>query len=206
MKVPKKQFKDRNAWLKWRHTKVGASDANVIMGFEQYKTKLSLMKEKSTLGFVIEPERKNTFMIEKGYERERERREYYKTVPNKNMRYHFVECYGISDKYPWLATSFDGLDVEREVVFECKVIGQKHIDEAKMGIPPTKYYPQCQTALYVSGYKQLILSMYCFQTKEGVDLFITKDDEYINKKLLPSLRRFRSNVVLLKRKNKKELV
>lgn len=193
-------------WLEWRHTKIGASDANAIMGVSPYKKRLALLKEKSK-PYEVET-KKNTFITDKGHALEASLRAQFLKSTDKKLRFNFKkDVIGQHPHRKYISASFDGIDFEKKIIWECKLIGLEILKDCeKNKKAPEKYYPQLQQQLFVSGFDTLLLTMQDIKNTAQAHIFISKDTQYIDFKLLPELKRANSDIFQMKKilaKNKK---
>lgn len=125
---------DTPEWHALRATKIGASDAPVIMGVSPWKTPYQLWQEK--LG-LVESHQSNVAML-RG------------KLMESQARKCFQKCTGIqiypsvvlSKKYPWMMASLDGIDSSKTVAVEIKCPGRDDHSTALDGQIPEKYIPQ----------------------------------------------------------------
>lgn len=154
-------------WLDFRRNHICASDAPIIMGVSPYKKADRLYEEK--LGdYEIAP---NQYMM-RGIELEPLALEKFEEETGMMM----LPCVGKHEN-GWMAASFDGMTFENDAIVEIKCPGKKDHDLALQGIIPTKYVPQLQHQIYVSG-----LSMsyyYSFDGENGVVIEVERDEDYI---------------------------
>lgn len=157
-------------WLAMRKTKIGASDAPVIMGVDAWTTPYQRWAEKVGLiepkaqnsamadGLRIEDDARLTFFNETGY-----------LVTPTVIRH---------DSHEWMMASFDGVSLTDEVTLEIKYMDNDSHEALKEGELPEKYYPQLQHQIAVARPKKHFLMSY----KSPINFCIeevTPDDAYI---------------------------
>ena len=155
-------------WLEFRKNRIGASDAPVIMGVSPWKTPYELWQEK--MGFLKTHE---TPAMRYGNEMEEVARHSY----NRVKRDMYVPCVFVSDKYPWMIASMDGMTFDRKSGVEIKCPGKRDQEIAKAGKVPEHYYAQLQHQMSVCDLDQI--DYYSFDGNEGLLITVKKDDGYI---------------------------
>ena len=142
---------DKNAWLRFRHRGLGASDIGTVFGYNQYKHKAELFYEKlepvpeftvqtlrQYMGHKLEDPIADMWTYWDGIEESFLRNEVEGKVIRKCER---VNCYIINPKYPWLFCSLDrkinkGSRGE-EGALEIKTIAGYESSKWETGIPPS---------------------------------------------------------------------
>lgn len=155
-------------WLDFRRTKIGASDAPVIMGVSPYKKVQQLFDEKYN--------NINTFQehygMKVGKELEPIALSLLNSKINTNLKPHVVQ----SCEYPWMIASLDGYDPATNQACEIKVPCEKDHHTAKLGNVPAKYYPQLQHQMFVVGLDSII---YCsYRDLDIVTIIVENNYEY----------------------------
>lgn len=129
-------------WLEMRRTKIGASDAPVIMKVSPWSTPYELWEEKLGLR-----EREVTSYMLRGLGMEEEARTEFERQTGitvfPDVMFH--------PKYPWMMASLDGIDIERQNIVELKCPGREDHSLALSGKVPEKYIPQLQHQMAVTG-------------------------------------------------------
>lgn len=212
-------------WEELRENKLGASDANIIMGMSEYCTIRQLWKQKA-LG--EKREEGNTFAQDKGHRLELKNR----AMLELEMGVDFPPMTVLSDVYPFLMASLDGIaeiteqeqstdePVSYYVLGEFKYCGQDDFELVKSGECLPQYKPQIQQQLLLTGAKYCILGV-TTEDKEAIAAEIQKmkdagiwnenskdpkvykyaratimpDMEYMEKELLPALVKFHHAVI-----------
>lgn len=136
---------NQTEYLRWRSTKIGSSDAPIILNRSPFKTARQLCKEKlgmTNSGFYT------SLPIELG-------KRFEDTVrANIEMKLDidFPPTILQSDLYPFMTASLDGYNKEHELVLEIKsVLGEPTYLKACEGICSEAYIDQVQHQLWVSG-------------------------------------------------------
>jgi len=150
-------------WHAWRDTKVGASDINYIMStvkkFKGYKGRAELLHEKKTGQKKEGP----AFIFDKGHKFEEKMRPKSEMLFDLNLPPACI----VPNGFPWdeyLSASLDGFDVDKNIIWECKLVGRQVFNEIKESKkPPHKYAYQIQQQLLITKAKYCIL---CFGTSE----------------------------------------
>lgn len=169
-----------DAWLEMRRTKIGASDAPVIMGVSPWSTQFKLWQEKLKL---IEPKKK-TKAMQQGIDGEDEARTAFINetgiIVAPDVKFH--------NNIEFMMASLDGISPDKKSVVEIKRPGDVDHDIARLGEVPEKYYPQLQHQLEVCELDML----YYFSFRSVTDTVLVKvfrDDKYI-KRMIDAEREF----------------
>lgn len=146
----------REAWLKWRNTGVGASDASIIMGVSRFKDWEGLIVEK-TIGNTEEI---NSFIIDRGNKIEFQVRMFFEKHKKQSFQPMNVE----SIDFPFIKASLDGISEDEKSILEIKLLSSVNPDRvnteaegykkwlaARNGTVPKEYVPQLQHQLFVTG-------------------------------------------------------
>lgn len=159
-------------WLEFRRTKIGASDAPIIMGESPWKTPFELYSDK-----IYGVENFRNRAMQRGVNLEPLARKVFEETTAFELTPPMVVQ---SDEFDWMIASLDGINEESKIIVEIKCPGAKDHGIAKEGKIPPKYYPQLQHQLAVTGYKQL----YYFSFKDADDfasIICERDQVYIDK-------------------------
>jgi putative phage-type endonuclease len=170
-------------WHQLRKTKIGASDAPVIMRVSPWKTPYQLWQEK--LGLL--PEKDNPFLNQF----------HDKEIIARNK---FIEITGIevsplvvlSNEHPFMMASLDGISRLGNHIVEIKCPGIKDHECALNGKIPPKYYPQLQHQMIVCNLEKCFYFSYRSDTEYKL-LEVNIDNEY-NKTLLQEEYKFIDNL------------
>lgn len=155
-------------WLDFRKNKIGASDANVIMGMYPSFKPIDLWKEKTNR---TPPREKNKWMA-RGNELEPLARFEFEMI----MGLSFNPAVALSSEYDWMMASLDGLSNDHDKAVEIKCPGAIDHNCALDGEVPEKYVYQLQHQMFVLGFDKLYY--FSFDGKSGKVLEV-----YANKAL-----------------------
>lgn len=155
-------------WLEYRRTKIGASDAPIIMGESPWNTPDQLMKNK-LLGIHNEI----NFWMQRGIDLEDSARQCFENITG----ILFSKDVLIHPRYPWMIASVDGIDIEEKQILEIKCPGKRDHACAKNGEIPAKYNAQLQHQMEVCQVDRI--HYFSFDGLEGIHLIAYRDDEYI---------------------------
>ena len=133
---------DQPAWKKWRQQGLGASDAPIVMGVSPWTTRYQLWCDKT--GRVTKDDGDN-WATERGNRLEPMARADYELRFGREMPVVLAE----HRDYPFLRASLDGFG--EGIVLEIKCPGEADHKLAMSGSVPSKYYPQLQHQLLVTG-------------------------------------------------------
>jgi len=140
-------------WHELRRRHIGASDAAVILGISPWKTPYELWCEK--LGYA-EAEKEN-YAMRRGKNLEEEAREYF----GNEMGIVFFDDVKVSDEFPFLMASLDGIDLDRKIAIEIKCLGlDKHVFFTENGDIPDFYISQMQHQMRVYDLDQMYFGSY----------------------------------------------
>lgn len=157
-------------WLKFRQSKIGASDSSTILGINPYTTPLKLWGEK--LGLI--PGQKTNPAMQRGHDLEEVARDKF----NQESGIVFKPAIGVSEDYEWMMASFDGVSECGTLILEIKANGKKwHTYVLENGAPPPHHIPQLQHQMYIAGVNKAYY--YSFDGENGVTLEVERDEEYI---------------------------
>jgi putative phage-type endonuclease len=157
-------------WLDFRKTKIGASDAPIIMGVSPWSDPIKLWEQK----VGISENEDSSYWMRRGLTMEDDAREYFHLVTGR-----FVEpAVFVSNRHDWMMASLDGLSPDQTTLVEIKCPGPHDHSIALDGRIPEKYYPQIQHQLEVleldGGY---YLS---FDGENNVIIPFERDQKYID--------------------------
>ena len=188
-------------WRKWRHDKIGGSDASIIMGVSKYMNRADLLLHKAT-PFDQAVDSKKSPVADMGHVVEEMERSRFEFLHNQK----FMSALMTHPEIPWLSTSFDGLSMDETIAWECKLVGNDTFLEVEKNIVPEKFYPQLQhqflvnqklkkTYLYCILYSKSMFVKMDQSTFVRSFMEVERDNEYIQNKLMPELQRFRSDLL-----------
>ncbi len=158
-------------WLEMRRSKVGASDAPIIMGESPWKTIHQLWLEKTGL----KTSSKQTVAMKRGKDLEEKARVSFEEETGYSVKPEVL----FHKDYDWMMASFDGINLELGIVVEIKCPGPLDHESALQGIIPSKYYAQLQHQMAVSDLDKIYY--YSFDGILGTTLELDRDEEYILK-------------------------
>lgn len=167
-------------WLKMRKSKIGASDASIVLGINPWKTPRRLWEEKLD---IVEQEPMNMAMM-RGHQLEPIAREFFTTATGKIA----LPAVSFHPEYEWMMASLDGVNHEEEFILEIKCGGQKLHDQARIGVIPEYYMCQMQHQMAVTGFSKCFYLSY-FEG-DGIIIPVDRNDQFIEDTLLPSLKEF----------------
>lgn len=146
-----------NEWLQWRREGIGASDAPIIMGVSPWKTPYQLWEIKT--GRV--EEEVGNWATQRGNELEPKARAHLEL----RIGLDFTPILCQHSKYPFMRASLDGWNEEHKIILEIKCPGFEDHNLAANKTIPSKYYPQLQHQLFVTGASKVFYYSY-FEDKE----------------------------------------
>lgn len=174
-------------WEEYRRSRLGASDANVIMGLSEYKTAFQLYNDK--INQVKTVDSIPNYVQNKGHKFEKKARNTWEIISGKDYPPLIV----ISDEFPYLMASLDGFNAEDNTCWECKYVGKdifNFVKKKKECIP--QYFPQIQQQLLLTGASKCVL----FVIREDEENFefahieVLPDLDYMKNKLIPTMAKF----------------
>lgn len=170
-------------WEDLRKTKIGASDAPIIMGDSPWKTPNQLWKEKSGL---VENTYKSAAM-QKGHDSEQHGRDIFK----KETGVEVFDKVLIHTDCEWMMASLDGISEDCKTCVEIKTCGKEDFEKALKNEVPKKYVAQLQHQLCVTGLdKMYYLALSYSDITEYVLFEVQRDQKYIEKMLLKEAQFF----------------
>lgn len=156
-------------WLEFRKTKIGSSDAPIIMGESPWKTPQQLWEEKMGLkqssyenaamqrGKQLEAQARKAFELETGL------------VVWPNVLIH--------PEHEFIIASLDGITMDGQAAVEIKCPGEKTHQIALNSEIPKHYQIQMQHQLAVTGLKEMFY--YSYDGQNGITLKVQRDDALI---------------------------
>jgi putative phage-type endonuclease len=165
-------------WLEMRRSKIGASDAAIILGISPWKTPFELWEEK-----VLGKEQEQSGAMARGHAMEEEARYFFERETSLNVMPKVV----VHPDRDWQMASLDGITFDGSVIVEIKCPNKEVHEKARLGEVPDHYYAQIQHQLAVTG------AMHCFyfsyDGKTGHKVMVNPDEKYI-KKMIKEEERF----------------
>jgi putative phage-type endonuclease len=186
-------------WEKLREGKIGASDANIIMGVSDFCTPRELYLKKK--GLAKEEENKSTFVQDKGHRLEEKCRALFELETFMD----WPSVVALHSEYSWFMASLDGYNEELNENWECKYVGQEDFEQVKNGHMLSWYVPQVQAQMIVSGAKVCNFNVITEdkEAKENGDfpykralLRVEYDPFYCANCLMPALFNFQNYIEL----------
>lgn len=167
-------------WLEWRSSRIMASDMPVIMGVSRYSTPYKLWRQKT--GFA--PPTQDNFAMRQGRELEPLVRE----LVNEKLSLNLVAAVVTRTDIDSVGASLDGVDWEKGVLAEIKVVGAELHAQALKQLVPAEYWPQVQWQLFCAHLEK---GYYCSHNLGSLAIVpVERDDDYIAKELLPAAAEF----------------
>jgi putative phage-type endonuclease len=158
-------------WLQIRKSKIGSSDAPVIMQVSPWNTPYCLWQQKLDLA----PSTQSNSAMQRGHHLETPAR----LELEKLTGLFFLPAVLIHPENDWMMASVDAIDPEHKVIAEIKCPSTQDHNLAKDGRIPDKYYPQVQHQLEVCQLQEAIY--FSFDGNSGVIVKVKRDDDYIKK-------------------------
>jgi putative phage-type endonuclease len=159
-------------WLDLRRKCITATDASIINGTNHFTTPLELWERK--LG--LRPEIEVTEKMLEGQRLEPIARD----ILNMKTGHAFKPCVVISEKYPYIMASLDGLSECSQYICELKCGKSAHAQALK-GIIPAYYFCQCQHALFCTDAKKCYYQTMDEEDEiETVVIEVLPDQEYVD--------------------------
>ena len=145
-------------WLEFRYSKIGASDAPIIMGQSPFQTAHSLYWAK-----IEKISQLQNYAMKKGHELEPKARDAFNIAIRELYKNESIDVKPLvaqSDEHDFIIASLDGIDMANKILVEIKCPGSKDHSCAIEGRIPEKYYAQLQHQLYVTGYEKMLYASY----------------------------------------------
>jgi putative phage-type endonuclease len=181
-------------WHKVRNGKIGASDANIIMGVSKFMTPFELMKQKKE-GPKKEEDNSSNYIQNKGHMIEEKLRNAAELIYDDE----FPPLVVISDEYPFLMASLDGMGKYCGATWECKYVGQNDFDKVEGREMLSQYVPQVQQQIMLTGAPFCVFMVAADDKSESKNpdfpykyayIEVRPDFDYMKNQLLPKLNEF----------------
>lgn len=156
-------------WLELRRTKIGASDAPIIMGVSPWKTPYQLWAEK--LGIGQEQEETSGMMYGKKMEPE------IRKAISEELGIDVEPRVIFHPMHAFMMASLDGISLLGDI-YEIKVANKEDHEIARSGNIPDKYFPQCQHQMSCAGVSSMTYVSY--NSGEIISVTVEADSDYIN--------------------------
>jgi len=160
-------------WLKFRLSRLGASEVSAAIGQSPWRKPKSLFLEK-TKGITPDNKSKQQ-LFELGHSKEIIARKKYEDLTLKR----FFPVVITNDDYPYLSASLDGLSDDGELI-EIKYLGLNDYMDVALGLKiPDKYMPQVQIQMALAEVD--IMTFIGINEADFIATFkVTRDSEYID--------------------------
>ena len=158
-------------WLQIRRSKVGASDAPIIMLSSPYATPYQLWQRK--LGLI--DDQITTPAMQRGHDLEEKARHELE----RKTGLLFAPQVKFHKEYTWMMASLDAMDIEGKCIAEIKCPKAEDHSIAKAGKIPDKYFPQLQHQMEVCEVEECYY--FSFDGTHGELVKVFRDDKYIKK-------------------------
>lgn len=186
------EFTDEEDWLEKRRHTIGGSEVGIVMGLNEYSSKLQLYKSKK--GHTKSPD---TMYTRKG--KELEELIFKNYVVPYFQKSGYVVCKPnrifVRESTPWLSANLDGLAMPdgsdvfatENIVVEIKWVSQwgavKWETSEEYGNIPASYYAQVQSYMYHVGAHQAVVFAMFDDTWTCTPYVIMRNESFIRKML-----------------------
>lgn len=164
-------------WLEMRKSKIGASDAPIIMGVSPWKTAYELWEEKT--GRKESPIM--TPWMKRGHDLEPIARSNFEKLIDEDVFPDVI----FHEEHDFLMASLDGISMDGKTLVEIKCPGKEAHSIAMAGNIPEHYMPQLQHQLMITGLDKMYY--YSFDGNDGIPIVVNRDDDYIKELLAKEL-------------------
>lgn len=169
-------------WDKLRASRLGASDANIIMGMSKFMTPAELFAQKAGQS---KKQTDSNFIQEKGHRKEVKARARFEFLTG----YEWPPVVCLHSEYDFLMASLDGYNEELNENWECKFVGKDDFAQVKSGKMLDKYFPQVQMQMAVTGARCCNFTV-INEDDEIHTIQVAVDIDYVQIKLYPALFEF----------------
>jgi putative phage-type endonuclease len=159
-------------WLEMRRSKIGASDAPIILGLSPWKTPFQLWEEK-----VLGKEQQTSAAMARGHALEDQARECFEKLTGIITMPKVV----VHAERTWQMASLDGVTFDGTTIVEIKCPNKETHALAEKGIIPDHYMAQVQHQLSVTGAAKAFYFSYSGERGSWVEIFA--DEKFISKML-----------------------
>jgi len=168
-------------WLEFRRSKIGSSDAPIIMGKSPWKTPYQLWEEKiGKMDTTFE-----SFAMRRGKDLEPKARKAFELQTGLVMWPDVL----IHNEHDFIIASMDGITIDGKQAVEIKCPGEKTHAMALRGVIPEHYRIQMQHQMAVIGLEMIFY--YSFDGNQGVLLEVERDDQLIQELIQKEIEFFR---------------
>ncbi len=170
-KVIENMEQGSSTWLEYRRSKIGSSDAAIVLGISPYCSPYMLWQRK--LGLI--PEQETTSAMQRG-----------KTLESEALVYINVNTYGKyepavveSEKNPFMCASLDGLCVTPDKTYACE-IKCLNLNDHDNEYVPAHYIPQLQHQMYCCDLQEITYVGYHPNSQKPLyTILIARDEEFL---------------------------
>ena len=159
-------------WLAMRMTKIGASEASIILGISPYKTAFELWEEKT--GRVTPPP-PHAGML-RGQQLEPMIRAQFEAVQNDSFMPRVV----VHPEYEWMIASLDGINFTGDTLLEIKTCNKEVFEKCKRGEVVPYYYSQIQHQFSCVPEAKFCYYV-CYHADMMEAMLVERDEEYIER-------------------------
>jgi putative phage-type endonuclease len=157
-------------WIEMRKSKIGASDAPIVLGISPWKTPFQLWEEK-----VMGKEQTTSHAMARGHALEDQARECFEKLTGISIMPKVV----VHPERTWQMASLDGITFDGTTIVEIKCPNKETHALAEKGIIPDHYMAQVQHQLSVTGAEKAFYFSYNGERGSLVEVFA--DDKFIAK-------------------------
>lgn len=157
------------SWLSFRRMHICASDCSSIMQCNPYKSILNLYEEK-----IFKFEQEDNHFMKRGRDLEPLALECFEQETGLTLFPVVVK----HDEIEWMASSLDGLTINRDVLVEIKCNGKTNHELALKGKIPKHYRAQIQHQLCCTGLDYAFY--FSFDGSKGKILEVKRDQDFID--------------------------
>jgi len=154
-------------WLEFRGRHIGASDCGSIMGLNPFKSERDVFEEKV---FNLQPN--VTKKMLDGQKNEEEARNQYIIEKGIFVKPAVAEC----EIFPFISGSFDGINLDNQLIVELKTGASSH-RLAKLGVIPPYYEAQLNHLLYLTDLESM--DYFSFHKGESILIRFYRNDDFI---------------------------
>lgn len=173
-------------WHAWREGKITASNVATLMCLNPNKSPLMLYTQ------MIEGKEET---VNEAMARGSRLEPHARAWAEDYFTCSFPEVCMEHDEFPWFTASLDGWNKDGRVVkaIECKAPGEKNHQQARLGVVPSFWYPQCQAVIEIAKINEMAFISYF--NEMDVEVIIVKRDEKFIAKMMAAVHEFRKCLV-----------
>lgn len=169
-------------WKNFRRSKIGASEAPILLGISPYKTKYELYLEK-----VYDIKKPGNAAMQMGNDKEEEARKW----ASQELESKFIPVVEQSSEFPFIIASLDGMS-DKRICLEIKWNKREYHEMAKLGKIVDHHNAQIQTQYLVTN-SLMIYYVSCWQS-EKILIPIKRDDDLIQDIIISSSEFYYENL------------